>query len=124
MIAKRDKAAARFYFDKPTRDNGAPEKTWINAVPTKQRSMRSMLQGHPDRGSTNKVPQQQQQQQRGTGASCDQARHETDARFSIPSINKNVLAGVELMYMIRDGRMIAAEGNPMSLAEQSYTLAG
>ncbi|MFD2270561.1 hypothetical protein ACFS07_03950 [Undibacterium arcticum] len=26
MIAKRDKAAARFYFDKPTRDNGAPEK--------------------------------------------------------------------------------------------------
>lgn len=36
---------------------------------------------------------------------------------------RNVLAGIELMQMIRKGQMIVAEENQMSFAEQFYALA-
>jgi hypothetical protein len=35
-----------------------------------------------------------------------------------------VLAGIELMHMIRKGQMIRAEENQMFFAEQFYALAG
>ena len=37
---------------------------------------------------------------------------------------RNVLAGIELMHMIRKGQMISTEENQMSFAEQFYALAG
>jgi hypothetical protein len=33
------------------------------------------------------------------------------------------LAGIELMYMIKKGRMILVDGNTLSAAEQFYSLA-
>jgi putative transposase len=35
---------------------------------------------------------------------------------------RKVLAGIELMHMIRKGQMIVAEGNKLAFAEQFYTL--
>ena len=37
---------------------------------------------------------------------------------------KNILAGIELMHMIRKGQMLIAGGNKMTFAEQFYALAG
>ena len=37
---------------------------------------------------------------------------------------RNVIAGIELMHMIRKGQMIATEGVKRSFAEQFYALAG
>ncbi len=37
---------------------------------------------------------------------------------------RNVLAGIELMHMIRKGQMIVAEGEELSFADQFYALAG
>ena len=37
---------------------------------------------------------------------------------------KNVLAGIELMHMIRKGQLMLDGSEPMSLAEQFYALAG
>lgn len=36
---------------------------------------------------------------------------------------RNVLAGIELMHMIRKGQMVSAEESQMSFAEQFYALA-
>jgi putative transposase len=41
---------------------------------------------------------------------------------SLPAARK-VLAGIELMHMIRKGQMIVAEGENMSFADQFYSLA-
>jgi putative transposase len=37
---------------------------------------------------------------------------------------KNVLAGIELVHMIRKGQLMLAGDNDMSLADQFYALAG
>jgi transposase-like protein len=37
---------------------------------------------------------------------------------------RNVLAGIELMHMVRKGQMIVAEGEELSFADQFYALAG
>jgi transposase-like protein len=37
---------------------------------------------------------------------------------------RNVLAGIELMHMIRKGQMMVMEGVKRSCAEQFYALAG
>jgi transposase-like protein len=37
---------------------------------------------------------------------------------------KNVLAGIELMHMIRKGQLMIVGGDKMSFAEQFYALAG
>lgn len=37
---------------------------------------------------------------------------------------RNVLAGIELMHMIREGQLMIEDGTQMSFAEQFYALAG
>ena len=37
---------------------------------------------------------------------------------------RNVLAGIELMHMIRKGQMLVAKGEKLSFADQFYALAG
>jgi hypothetical protein len=41
----------------------------------------------------------------------------------LKSVGISVLAGIELMHMIRKGQIIMAEENQMSFAEQLYALA-
>ena len=56
--------------------------------------------------------------------------HRAIKRVTKPMLNfksfrsaRNVLAGIELMHMIRKGQMIVTEENPMSFAKQFYALA-
>ena len=37
---------------------------------------------------------------------------------------KNILAGIELMHMVRKGQMMIAGGDNMTFADQFYALAG
>ena len=39
------------------------------------------------------------------------------------SVSHNVIAGIELMHMVRKGQMIVAEGENLSFADQFYSLA-
>jgi len=57
--------------------------------------------------------------------------HRAIKRVTRPMLNfksfvssRNVLAGIELMHMMRKGQMICAGENKMSFAEQFYALAG
>ena len=45
-------------------------------------------------------------------------------RFKSFRSARNVLAGIELMHMIRKGQMMIAGGDNMTFAEQLYALAG
>ena len=48
--------------------------------------------------------------------------HNKAARDEINA--KNVLAGIELMHMIRKGKLMMEVGNERSFADQFYALAG
>ena len=50
----------------------------------------------------------------------------TKPMFSFHSFRsaRNVLAGIELMHMIRKGQLMIEDGNQMSFADQFYALAG
>ena len=57
--------------------------------------------------------------------------HRAIKRVTKPMLNfksfrsaRKVLAGIEMMHMIRKGQMTIAEGNKMSFAEHFYALAG
>jgi len=57
-------------------------------------------------------------------------RHRAVKRITKPMMNfksfyaaRNVLAGIELMHMIRKGQMIATKGVHLSFADQFYALA-
>ena len=43
---------------------------------------------------------------------------------SFQSAKKNILAGIELIHMIRKGQMMMEGADKMSFAEQFYALAG
>ena len=57
--------------------------------------------------------------------------HRANKRITKPMLNfksaravRNVLAGIELMHMIRKGQLLLQSGIKLSFADQFYTLAG
>jgi putative transposase len=121
LTAKRDKAAARRFFDKAMRDNDVPEKVTM------------------DKSGANKAAIDEINASRNIPIMVRQVKylnniveqdHRAIKRVTRPMLNfksfrsaSNTLAGIELMHMIRKGQMIGAEDNPMSFAEQFYALA-
>jgi len=121
LTAKRDKAAARRFFDKAMRNNDVPEKVTM------------------DKSGANKAAIDEINASRNIPIMVRQVKylnniveqdHRAIKRVTRPMLNfksirssSNTLAGIELMHMIRKGQMIVAEDNPMSFAEQFYALA-
>ena len=121
LTAKRDKAAARRFFDKAMRDNDVPEKVTM------------------DKSGANKAAIDEINASRNIPIMVRQVKylnniveqdHRAIKRVTRPMLNfksfrsaSNTLAGIELMHMIRKGQMIVAEDNLMSFAEQFYALA-
>ena len=121
LTAKRDKAAARRFFDKAMRDNDVPEKVTM------------------DKSGANKAAINEINASRNIPIMVRQVKylnniveqdHRAIKRVTRPMLNfksfrsaSNTLAGIELMHMIRKGQMIVAEDNLMSFAEQFYALA-
>jgi transposase-like protein len=120
LTAKRDKAAAKRFFEKAMRHNGDPEKVTMD----KSGANKAAIDGiNDDRDTPIEIRQIKYLN------NIVEQDHRAIKRVTKPMLNfksfrsaRNVLAGIELMHMLRKGQM-AAE-NQMSFAEQFYALAG
>jgi putative transposase len=119
--AKRDKLAARRFFEKAMRQNGDPEKVMM------------------DKSGTNKAAMDAINKDRNVPIEVRQVKHlnnsvEQDHRFvkrvTRPMLGietfrtaRAVLVGIELMHMIRKGQLSVEKGKNLTFAEQFYALA-
>jgi hypothetical protein len=88
----------------------------------RQQGGRRCYQGRPrraDRGAPVKIPPQH----RRAGPPRHQAGDEADAQLQIIPLRRLLLAGIELMQMIRKGQLAIDGANAMSSAVQFYALA-
>lgn len=122
LTAKRDKAAAKRFFDKAMKANGVPDKVTMDKSGATKAAMDDINDG------------------RTTPISVRHAKYlnnvvEQDHRFikriTKPMMNfksfgsaRNVLAGIELMHMIRQGQCDFDGAENKSFAQQFYALAG
>ena len=120
LTAKRDKAAANRFFEKAMRHNGDPETVTMDKSGTNKAAIDGI---NNDRDAPIEVRQIKYLN------NIVEQDHRAIKRVTKPMLNfksfrsaRNVLAGIELMHMIRKGQM--AEENQMSFAEQFYALAG
>ena len=121
LRAKRDTVAATRFFEKAMRQNGEPEKVTM------------------DKSGANKAAMNEINKDRDVSIEVRQVKYlnnivEQDHRF-IKRVTKPmlgfksfraaraVLAGIELMHMIRKGQLSAEKGKDLSFAEQFYALA-
>ena len=122
LTAKRDKAAANRFFEKAMHHNGGPEKVTMD----KSGANKAAIDGiNHDREMPIEVRQIKYLN------NIVEQDHRAIKRVTKPMLNfksfcsaRGVLAGIELMHMIRKGQMISTEENKMSFAEQFYALAG
>ena len=122
LAAKRDKAAAMRFFDKAMQANDVPEKVTM------------------DKSGANKAAIDEINASSATPIIVRQVKylnniveqdHRAVKRVTKPMLNfksfqsaKCVLAGIELMHMIRKGQLMLKGCNEMSFADQFYALAG
>ena len=120
--AKRDKAAAVRFFEKAMKASGVPEKVTM------------------DKSGANKAAIDEINVSRETPTVVRQVKylnnlveqdHRAIKRFTRPMLNfksfrsaKDVLAGIELMHMIRKGQLLLPGRSDLSFADQFYALAG
>jgi transposase-like protein len=121
LRAKRDRVAASRFFEKAMRQNGEPEKVTM------------------DKSGANKAAMDGINKDRDVPIEVRQVKYlnniiEQDHRFvkrvTKPMLGfktfrtaRAVLAGIELMHMIRKGQLNAEKGKDLSFAEQFYAVA-
>ena len=122
LRAKRDKAAAMRFFKKAMRQSGDPEKVTMDKSGANKAAMDEINKG---RETTIEVRQIKYLK------NIVEQDHRAVKRITKPMLGfksfraaSNVLAGIELMHMIRKDQMFVAEGVELSFAEQFYALAG
>ena len=122
LTARRDKAAALRFFDKAMKDNGVPEKVAM------------------DKSGANKAAMDEINTQGESPIVIRQVKYldnlvEQDRRaikrVTRPMLNfksfrtaRSILAGIELMHMIRKGQLMLKGCIELSFADQFYALAG
>jgi transposase-like protein len=120
LTAKRDAAAARRFFEKAIRHNGVPDKVTM------------------DKSGANQAALEQLNKEREVPITIRQVKylnniveqdHRAIKRITRPMLGfksfraaREILAGVELMHMIRKGQFML-NGEGMSFADQFYALA-
>jgi putative transposase len=122
LTAKRDKAAARCFLGKAMRDNGVPDKVAMDKSGANKAAIDDINAELDNRivfrlvKYLNNIVEQD---------------HRAIKRRTRPMLNfqsfrsaSNVLAGIELMHMIRKGQMGMPGAGMMSFADQFYALAG
>src|ERR1035437_4287036 len=117
----RDKAAATRFFKKAMRQNGDPEKITMDKSGANKAAMDGINQ---DRVVSIEVRQIKYLN------NIVEQDHRAVKRITKPMMGfksfraaRNVLAGIELMHMIRKGQMITSENDERSFADQFYALA-
>lgn len=121
LTARRDKAAAMRFFDKAMKANGIPEKLTMN----KSGANKAAMDEINARGETPVIARQVKHLNIG------EQDHRAVKRVTKPMLNfksfrsaKSVLAGIELMHMIRKGQFMLQGCSELSFADQFYALAG
>ena len=122
LTAKRDKAAAMRFFDKAMQANGVPKKVTMD----KSGANKAAMEEINARGETLIIVRQIKYLN-----NIVEQDHRAVKRVTKPMLNfksfraaKNVLAGIELMHMIRKGQLMLESCAEMSFAGQFYALAG
>ena len=122
LTAKRDKAAAKRFFDKAMQAHGVPEKVTMDKSGANKAAIDEINAGR-------KIPIIVRQVKYLNNVV--EQDHRAVKRVTKPMLNfksfrsaKNVLAGIELMHMIRKRQFMMEGVDEMSFAHQFYALAG
>ena len=121
LTAKRDKAAAKRFFDKAMQANSVPEKVTMDKSGANKAAI--------DEINANREKPMVVRQVKYLNNIVEQD-HRAVKRITKPMLGfksfqsaKNILAGIELMHMIRKGQIMMEGADKMSYAEQFYALA-
>src|SRR5471030_1052864 len=121
LTAKRDMAAAKRFFDKAMRENGVPDKVAMDKSGANKAAIDALNAGRD-------VPIMVRQVKYLNN--IVEQDHRAIKRVTRPMLNFKsfrgagcVLAGVELMHMIRKGQFKIDGADAMSFADQFYALA-
>lgn len=122
LTAKRDKAAAMRFFAKAMQTNGVPEKVTMDKSGANKAAMDAI-------NASSEIPIIVRQVKYLNN--IVEQDHRAVKRVTKPMLNfksfqsaKCVLAGIELMHMIRKGQFMMQGCSEMSFADQFYALAG
>lgn len=122
LTAQRDKAAAVRFFDKAMKASGVPEKVTLD----KSSANKAAMDEINARGEMPIIVRQIKYLN-----NIVEQDHRAIKRVTKPMLNfksfraaKNVLAGIELMHMIRKGQLLLEGGIKLSFADQFYVLSG
>lgn len=122
LRAKRDTVAATRFFEKAMRQNGDPEKVTMDKSGANKAAMNEI---NKDRDVPIEV-----RQVKYLNNIVEQQDHRFIKRVTRPMLGfkffraaSAVLAGIELMHMIRKGQLSTEKGKDLSFAEQFYALA-
>ena len=122
LTAKRDKAAAMRFFEKAIQANDVPEKVTMDKSGANKSAIDQIIK---DRNISVLIRQVKYLN------NIVEQDHRAVKRVTKPMLNfksfraaKRVLAGIELMHMIRKGQMTMPSCGGMSFADQFYALAG
>ena len=121
LTAKRDKAAAKRFFDKAMQANDIPEKVTMDKSGANKAAIEEI-------NANREIPMVVRQVKYLNN--IVEQDHRAVKRVTKPMLGfkpfqsaKNILAGIELMHMIRKGQMMMEGADKMSFAEQFYALA-
>ncbi|WP_229509578.1 IS6 family transposase [Massilia sp. CCM 8734] len=122
LTAKRDMAAAKRFFDKAMRANGDPDKVAMDKSGANKAAIDAINAGRD-------VPILVRQIKYLNN--IVEQDHRAIKRMTRPMLNfksfrsaGSVLAGIELMHMIRKGQFAVDDASPMSFSDQFSALAG
>ena len=122
LTAQRDKAAAIRFFEKAMQDNGIPEKVTMDKSGANKAAIDQLIEDQKL-----SIPVRQVKHLNN----IVEQDHRAVKRITKPMLGfksfkaaKNILAGIELMHMIRKGQLMMEGVDKMSFADQFYALAG
>jgi len=122
LTAKRDKTAAKRFFDKAMKANGVPEKVTMDKSGANKAAMDDINDGRTIPILIRQVKYLN---------NIVEQDHRFIKRITKPMMNfksfgsaRHVLAGIELMHMISKGQCDLDGAEKMSFAQQFYALAG
>jgi len=122
LTAKRDMAGAKRFFDKAIRDNGIPEKVAMDKSGANKAAIDVINAGRDVSIVVRQIKYLN---------NIVEQDHRAIKRVTRPMLNfksfrsaGSVLAGIELMHMIRKGQFAIDGAAAMSFADQFYALAG
>ncbi|PXX37182.1 transposase-like protein [Undibacterium pigrum] len=122
LTAKRDMAAAKRFFDKAIAAHGTPEKVAMDKSGANKAAIDAVNVGWQMPIIVRQVKYLN---------NIVEQDHRAIKRITRPMLNfksfgsaRNILAGIEVMHMIRKGQIAIGGMNTMSFADQFYALAG